>query len=161
MTATQTLLFRVNGDPKGKARPRFTKKGHTYTLSETKRYEQAIKDAALQAAMVQGWIKSDAPLVLHIGAWFEVPKSWSKKKRQQAEAGNLYPATKPDADNIAKVVCDALNDIAYNDDKQIVQCVIRKRYCRSSDDYPHITVFIERMLPWDEMKEKALAKEAA
>ena len=153
---TQTLLFRVNGEPKGKARPRFTRKGRTYTPSETKRYEQTIKDAALKAAMVQGWVKSDVPLVLHIGAWFAIPKSWSKKKREQAEIGNLYPTTKPDADNIAKVICDAPNDIAYNDDKQIVQCVIRKRYCRSKHDYPHVTVFIEHMPTWEGMKASAL-----
>lgn len=158
---TQTLLFRVNREPKGKARPRFTKAGRTYTSAETKRYEQTIKDAALQAAILQGWVKSDEPLVLHIGAWFAVPKSWSKKKRAEAEAGNLYPTTTPDADNIAKILCDALNDVAYYDDKQVVQCVIRKRYCRSKDDSPHVTVFIERMPTWDEMQQTALNQAVA
>lgn len=35
---------------------------------------------------------------------------------------------KPDIDNIAKVVCDALNGVAYKDDKQIVSLKLAKRY---------------------------------
>ena len=35
---------------------------------------------------------------------------------------------KPDVDNIAKAVLDALNGIAYDDDKQITSLVIDKKY---------------------------------
>ena len=38
----------------------------------------------------------------------------------------LQPALKPDADNIAKIVCDGLNSIAYKDDKQIVSLTVLK-----------------------------------
>lgn len=149
------LLFRVGGMPQGKARARFTKSGHSYTPAQTRRYEQAIKAAALAKALTCGWLKSDEPIRIHIGAYFAVPKSFSKAKRATAQQGDLYPTVKPDADNIAKVVCDALNDIAYNDDKQIVECVVRKRYCMA-DDEPHITVFVERMPMFSEMKTAAL-----
>ena len=145
------LLFCINGTPQGKARPRFTKQGRSYTPKQTRQYEQEIKTAALTQALTCGWLKSDEPIRIHIGAHFAVPKSFSKNKRATAQNGDLYPTVKPDADNIAKVVCDALNDIAYNDDKQIVECVVRKRYCMT-DDEPHITVFVEQMPIFSEMK---------
>ena len=42
--------------------------------------------------------------------------------------GKIWPAKKPDSDNIAKVVLDALNGIAYHDDTQIVMVVAKKVY---------------------------------
>ena len=46
MTSTETLLFRVNGMPQGKARPRFTRQGRAYTPKKTRDYEADIKAAA-------------------------------------------------------------------------------------------------------------------
>ena len=54
MTSTETLLFRVNGMPQGKARPRFTRQCRAYTPKKTRDYEADIKAAALKAAMLQG-----------------------------------------------------------------------------------------------------------
>ena len=42
--------------------------------------------------------------------------------------GELYPTKKPDADNIAKVICDALNGSAYHEDTQVVKLTVRKVY---------------------------------
>ena len=42
--------------------------------------------------------------------------------------GDTLPQKKPDADNIAKVVLDALNGVAYEDDKQVVRVTISKVY---------------------------------
>ena len=38
------------------------------------------------------------------------------------------PTTKPDGDNILKVVLDALNGLAYDDDRQVVKMCIIKAY---------------------------------
>lgn len=43
-------------------------------------------------------------------------------------AGLIVPTVKPDTDNVAKIVLDALNGIAYHDDAQIVQLTVLKRY---------------------------------
>ena len=40
----------------------------------------------------------------------------------------LLPAKKPDTDNIAKAILDALNGLAYYDDAQIVELTVAKRY---------------------------------
>ena len=157
---TNQLLFRVNGEPQGKGRPRFTRGGTTYTPQKTKRYEQQIREAALQAATVSGYLKPDNPVSVNICAWFVPPKSWSKKKRRAAMAGELYPTVKPDADNLAKVFLDALNEIAYHDDKQVVDCVIRKRYTFQPDEVPHVVVHIEPKATLSELKAQSLQQAA-
>ena len=57
---------------------------------------------------------------MEIVAVSAVPASWSQKKRAEALAGVIRPAVKPDFDNVAKLYCDALNGIVWQDDKQIV-----------------------------------------
>ena len=42
--------------------------------------------------------------------------------------GCIYPTKKPDADNIAKIVLDALNGVAYTDDTQVINLSVQKRY---------------------------------
>jgi len=83
-------------------------------------YKQAIRLAYVNA----GGEILEGPVEIRIACWFERPKSHSKKRRQQAEP----KATKPDLDNIAKAVLDALNDIAYNDDGQVCRLTVEKWY---------------------------------
>lgn len=68
-----------------------------------------------------------------------VPKSWSKRKQQDAIAGFLRPVTRPDLDNIAKTVLDALNGVAWIDDGQITALICFKMY----SDNPRLLIEIE------------------
>lgn len=111
--------FFVDGKPQGKARPRFSR-GRAYTPKTTADYEKHI------AECYNGDKFSDA-LFVDIKAYFGVPKSYTKKQIKAIENGG-YPLKKPDADNICKVVLDALNGVAYEDDKQVVDCRIVKQY---------------------------------
>lgn len=61
-------------------------------------------------------------------AQYPIPQSWSKRKKKEAIAGLIMPTTKPDGDNILKVVLDALNGLAYDDDRQVVKMCIIKAY---------------------------------
>lgn len=54
-------------------------------------------------------------------------------------AGIIRPTIKPDVDNIAKVILDSLNGLAYKDDKQIVFCAISKWY----GENPRVEVILE------------------
>ena len=143
---TSSLHIRINGEPRGKQRPRFTKQGRAYTPKETRQYEQEIREAALKAAAIQQYIKpsTDCPVQVRITSHCTIPKSWSKKKREAAQQGKIRPTAKPDADNIGKQFCDALNEIAYHDDKQVVELLVSKRYARHGD--PHVSVTV---LPLD------------
>ena len=57
-----------------------------------------------------------------------IPKSASKKKRAAMLAGEIRPTKKPDMDNVVKIIADSLNNLAYYDDTQIVDCQCRKFY---------------------------------
>ena len=41
---------------------------------------------------------------------------------------HIKPTKKPDADNIVKIICDALNGVAYKDDTQVVELDFKKVY---------------------------------
>ena len=84
------------------------------------------------------------PVEVRIKAFFEIPKKWSKKKKQLAREGKIWPTVKYDADNLAKAICDALNGLAYIDDKQVVLLLTEKLYVTEEDGAPCSFVTIER-----------------
>lgn len=122
------MIFEISGEPMGKQRPKFSSANgfvRTYTPAKTMHYEEWVKLCYQQA---NGEYFGEVPLEITVDAYFEIPKSFSKKKWQQAISGELLPTKKPDADNILKIICDSLNGVAYKDDKQIVSARIQKHY---------------------------------
>jgi len=114
------------GTPTGKGRPRFVRvTGRAYTPAKTRDYEDNLRYAA-QVAM-GGRAPLDVPLDVTVTATFPIPESWSQKKKRSALLYEIRPTTKPDADNLLKVL-DALNQVAFVDDKQIVRATIEKFY---------------------------------
>ena len=109
--------FEISGQPQGKARPRFTKTGRAYTPEKTKIYEQRIQAAAWAAMKKDNLEMVSCPVHMEIVAFMQIPKSWSKVKRLEAEYGAIRPTVKPDLDNIIKAVGDGCNEIVYQDDK--------------------------------------------
>lgn len=131
------IQFYIPGKPQGKARARtfYDKKAgrmRSVTPENTVLYENHIIQSYLNAAkkpqMLQG------ALEVSIKAYFPIPKSTTKKARKQIEDGEVFPTKKPDADNIAKVICDALNQIAYQDDTQVVELTVTKHF--ETEDNP-------------------------
>lgn len=97
----------IDGEPKPKGRPRFTRSGHAYTPKETKEAEQVIIDA---------WEKVNSPKLdgeLLVKCEFHV----GTKRRK-------------DLDNMLKLVLDALNKRAFDDDSQIVRIEACKKLLR-------------------------------
>lgn len=114
------------GEPRGKGRPRFSRKtGRTYTPEQTRTYEAQLAWAA--QVQMAGRPPLIGPLAVTIIARKSVPASFSKKQKAAAAAGALRPTVKPDFDNFAKCV-DALNKIVWNDDAQVVEARVRKFY---------------------------------
>lgn len=119
----------VEGKVEGKGRPRFKNVGNfvqTYTPKNTRLYEKTIADAYKNQSGVI--FPTEMPLKLRIRAFMGIPSTFSKKKKTRAIQSELRPTKKPDADNIAKSVLDALNGVAYADDKQVVDLGIKKYY---------------------------------
>ena len=121
-------FFLIPGEPTGKGRPRFTRSGHAYTPERTASYEQAVRQAYKAEFPGEEPIPACVPVAVKIMAGYSIPKSTSKVKAERMLAGEIRPTKKPDADNIAKAVCDALNGVAYRDDSQICRLTVSKTY---------------------------------
>lgn len=129
------MNFIVEGKPEGKGRPRFTRAGIAYTPKKTRAYEHLVRDSFLATADHE---KIDGPVEVEIIALYKVPSSFNKKKKAQALQGIIQPTKVPDCDNIAKAICDALNGLAYDDDKQIISLKVTKRY--SNDELVRVSI---------------------
>ena len=128
--------FIVPGAPRGKQRPKVTRNG-AYTPEETKRYEQKVLACFLNEYPRMKPIRSGVNV--HITAFFEIPKSYGKARRERILNGLERPTKKPDADNIAKIILDALNGKVILDDKQVVVLTVKKHY----STIPRVEVLIE------------------
>ncbi len=125
------MEFVVEGEPQGKARPRFSRRSGTiYTPAKTAKYEKEIRQAYLAAGGEM--IPEGSYAAVTVDAYFKIPKSYTKRKRLACEHNIIRPGKKPDIDNVLKVVLDALNKVAYEDDKQVIGIICRKWYSRSS-----------------------------
>lgn len=136
----KAVTFEIPGAPQGKGRPRFSRAGgfvKAYTPEKTKDYENLV--AWSYKAQAQGFRFPDGtPLYVAIYAYYPIPKRTSKKDRVAMLSGDVRPTVKPDNDNVLKIVCDALNGIAYDDDKCVVDSYLRKYYA----DEPKTVVVI-------------------
>lgn len=122
----EAMDFYVPGIPVGKARPRVTAYG-TFTPAKTKEYERLVGRCYCEAARIrrESYI---CPVKMMITVFVAPPKSMSKSMYAQAMRGEVIPLKKPDLDNIAKSILDALNGLAYKDDSQVYDLCIRKIY---------------------------------
>lgn len=134
------IAFTVEGEPRGKERPRFGSR-QVYTPDKTTTYENQIKIAYYEQC---GNVKfpEDSQLELFVTAYYKIPKSASKKKKAAMLSEQIRPTKKPDGDNILKVVADALNGVCYKDDKNLVSMSIEKFY----SDMPRIEVVVQEVI---------------
>ena len=104
--------FEVPGEIVGKERPRVNMyTGRVYTPGKTKDYEflvqQYFKMKYPRYEMLEG------RLSINIIAYLKIPKSTTKK---------------PDVDNIAKSILDAMNNFVFKDDNQVSKISVEKRF---------------------------------
>ena len=124
----QKITFVIPGPAKSKDRPRINRNtGRVYTLGATSKYEKLVKESYGDNPCFE-----DQFISIKILFKFEVPKSYSKKKRAEALAGNLRP-TKADIDNYIKSVLDGLNKVAFLDDRYICSITAEKIFAEESE----------------------------
>ena len=137
------IEFTVPGEPQGKGRPKFARKGNfvsAYTPEKTASYENRVILAYSQQCK-NFKFDDKSQLTMDIKAFFQPPKSVSKKKIDLMIDKVIRPTKRPDADNIAKIIADGLNGTAYHDDSQIVSLKIEKYF----DTYPRTEITIEEI----------------
>lgn len=143
------IKFTVYGEPQGKGRPRFGARyspaaGRAFvnvrTPEKTVAYENLVKlEYGIQTKDFR--FGDDKQLDMRILAFYSIPKSASKKKKAAMIEGRIRPTKKPDMDNVVKIIADSLNQIAYKDDTQIVDCQCRKFY----GEEPRVEVMIQEV----------------
>lgn len=140
---TFMVMYTVYGEPVGKGRPRFARRGNfvsTYTPQKTKSYEDEIRMMA-KAAMGSSE-PLETPVTVAIYIRVGIPTSFSKQKRKDALSGIIRPTKKPDLDNVAKCFLDSMNEIVYLDDKQVVNLHVTKVYAET----PAVEVMVKEDL---------------
>lgn len=138
------VSFTIPGEPTGKGRPRFRRAGSfvkTYTPDKTVVYENLVK-LMYEQQCNDYQFQQGVPLDMRITAYYAIPKSISKKKREEMIALKIRPLKKPDSSNVLKAVEDALNGIAYYDDTQIVDTQVRRFY----GEKPRVVVTIKEIV---------------
>ena len=121
------VKFTIPGPCVAKPRPRFSSKtGRVYTPNKGHKYEKLVKESYGDNPCFEGFI------AVKILFKFEVPKSYSKKKRSEALEGIIRP-TKADIDNYIKSVLDGLNGVAWRDDRYIYAITAEKIFAEESE----------------------------
>ena len=127
------IEFIVPGKAQAKQRPKFNRfSGRAYTPKQTISFENWVKDCYFRSISSIDNKPTDKPLKVSITMYVEIPQSKSKKQKEKMLSGEIKPIVKPDVDNVAKSILDALNGIIYLDDKQIIELDIEKIYAETS-----------------------------
>ena len=130
----------IPGPPVAQPRPRLAKRGkfvsayvpQTHPVHE---YRNKIAEAAKATGKF-----FDGPVNIHFEFVFDRPRShWTKKGLRKGAP--VFPA-RSDADNIMKAVMDALNDVIYKDDNQVVSGSFNRYYSKDPDATGHTLIRI-------------------
>ena len=109
--------------PKPAPRPRVTRRG-TYNDKDYTDWKKGL--GLIAKNKIKKHLENE--LFVKIEFFYEIPKSWSKAKKENAK----WHKSKPDIDNLLKSCLDSLNGIAYKDDAQVVMIQARKQYAQTN-----------------------------
>jgi len=155
------IKFTVPGDLMGKERPRgrivqpkpteeepepepFV---HLYTPSKTVQYESTVR--VLAATAMAGRPPIEGPVIMSVLLRYPIAASWSGAQKRRALAGQVLPTRKPDGSNCVKAIEDAMNEVVFKDDVQVIDCHVYRRYA----EVPGAVVIVESVANLDPMAE--------
>ena len=123
---TETVQFTIPGKPGHWQRRVQTKSGHSYMPAQVKN-GKALVVAMFLKIVGPDFRPYEGPVSLLIAARWRHAKS-PQWRRELAEAENWPRPKTPDIDNIVKLILDALNGVAYEDDRQVTWQMTYKCY---------------------------------
>ena len=149
----KSFKFTVPGAVVPQARPRATKVAGNIVMHDTRKCQSYKMDVASCASMQIERQCIEVPvipnaegftvrIIIHKGFL----KSMSKKKIGLARENKIRPVAKPDLDNAAKGILDAMKGVFWKDDSAVTILVVEKMY----DDMD----FTEVEIYWEEPEEK-------
>jgi Holliday junction resolvase RusA-like endonuclease len=145
----KSFSFFVAGIPKGQPRPKAFARNmgggkwaaRVYDPGTAEHWKSQIAVAAKEATIdngtrcVAGPVPTfEGPILLRVECFFPRPKSHFRSSGALKESAPSYVCTKPDFDNCAKAVADALTQLGFwRDDSQVCAHVFVKRYVLPAD----------------------------
>ena len=111
-------------DPRPKQRPRIVHRANCKFPVAITPDETVMAENRVQGHVQGEWAPRpplENPLQVQVTIRIQKPKSKGKK--------HCWPTSRPDADNYAKLVLDALNGVLWRDDSQVVRLFVEKAYC--------------------------------
>jgi Holliday junction resolvase RusA-like endonuclease len=132
LTPPRTVAFTIPGEAVPFARSGGGKNVPRFTPAKQRSYMGAVK-LFCQNAM-HGAPPIEGPVELSISAFYMRPKS---------KRGAVWKTSRPDADNISKLIKDALNTVAWRDDAQVCSLHVWKQY----GDFARVSVRIVELEP--------------
>lgn len=133
----------VPGEPISQPRQRHAMiAGHVRNYTPSKHPVNDYK-AGIKLAWHSETCGEHPPLTGPVGVTMVFVFSRPKSKRWKSKPMPRYPHTgKPDAENCAKAVLDALSKLAFVDDAQVSELMVQK-WVAAGDEAPRTEVFVE------------------
>jgi Holliday junction resolvase RusA-like endonuclease len=118
--------FEIHGPPIAQKQTRFT-----CPCGKGRCYDPSAKDKAQMQWQIKPFapeVPLTGPIELTIAFFIPIPKGVSKAVREQMINRVILPDKKPDEDNLAYLVTNALKEIVYDDDKRVCAKHVYKFY---------------------------------
>lgn len=130
------IILTVYGTPVAQGRPRFARIGNgvrTYDPEKSRDWKQGVRLQALEQLRKDGPVPTvyEGAVRMEVHAYLPRPKTLPKRI--------IHHTRKPDADNVAKGVKDALKGVIYRDDSQVIELLVRKSY----GDPPRVVIGLQ------------------
>lgn len=118
------LFLDVEPVPQGRPRIKVLRKGGIFAEDpeKSKKFKELCADLARVNMHNGRMVKFGPKIPLEAAFTFYLPRPI------RLEKGRTLPVVRPDLDNYVKAIKDALNEVCYHDDSQIVDLVAQKRY---------------------------------
>lgn len=134
--------LRISGEPVSKCSPNTNNvsSGHRlYTALDVEDYEKLIRKRAEEKMRCSDVARIKSAVKMCICVFQQIPDYLSEDVKLDMADGTIKPCIRPDADEIARVVMDALNGTVYADDSQICSLTVNKWYVRSD---PGLNIYV-------------------
>lgn len=104
-------------------------------------YKKLVAASAISAMNRKALEKIDGTVSVQIDIFYEVPKSYTKKRKTDIYESDyqIRPEVRGDIDNVAKSILDGMNGICFKDDIQVVELIVNKRF----DDAAGVSVMVK------------------
>lgn len=132
------LLFTINVVPEAQKQTRFSFKHGIHSYNPSQKYIDYCK---WQIKAFAPAVPLEGPIDLTMYFFLTIPKSTSGVQKRQMINGKIMHMKKPDLDNLAYAITNAMKGIIYGDDSQVVKMCMQKMYAEN----PRIVVKVRNL----------------